>query len=309
MEPFLRWAGGKRWLAPKLAPLIEDVLRRQGGDYAEPFAGSAAVFFHLAPKRAILSDLNADLIEAYWQIRIDYRPIEERLASWPVEADFYNRLRSANPSCTVERAARFIYLNRTCYGGLHRENRQGQFNTPFGGGSRTPAPVLAKRLLEKAHFVLQNVTLKVCDFEDVLSFAAENDVVFCDPTYSNVNKGSFDRYGRTIFAWEEQLRLAEAANAAMERGALVIVSNGCFRDTIPLYRSAYRIRLHKKKTIGHRAKQNECHHEYLFVLDPLRRRQLWAQVGPIENRRVATRGVVGTAGEHRQRVLALGGRA
>ncbi len=274
--------------------------------YAEPFAGSAAVFFHLAPQRAILSDLNSDLVSAYRQIGIDYRAVERRLATWPVDAGFYYELRAENPSCPIERAARFIYLNRTCYGGLYRENREGQFNTPYGGGSRTPAPIIKKRLLEKAHFALRNVTLKVCDFEDILSYAAENDVVFCDPTYSNVRKGNFDRYGKVIFGWEDQLRLANAANAAMERGALVIISNGYFWDTIPLYCHAYRIRLHRKKAIGNRVKQYERHLEYLFILDPLRRRQLWSQLGSIENGRVARRHTIGPTCDEGREVLQIG---
>lgn len=285
MEPFLRWAGGKRWLAPRLAPLLKQILLESGGVYAEPFLGSASMFFGLAPQRAILSDTNAELINAYRQVARNYAALEAYLRKWPVSPDFYYELRTKHPTGLLERAARFIYLNRTCYGGLYRENQRGEFNTPYGGGERTPAPLLKKRLLQSAHFALQNVTLKTADFESILSAAGDGDVVYCDPSYSNVTRDAFDRYGSQIFDWNDQERLARAAEQAMEFGATVVISNGWFKDLHDLYPAAYRIKLERKKTIGNKPTCSSRHFEYLLILDSRNRRNLWSTVGTIENRK------------------------
>lgn len=286
MKPFLRWAGGKRWLTPKLAPILKKILTQsERGVYAEPFMGSAAMFFGLAPQKALLSDTNEDLINTYVQIASRYQTVESYLKLWPVSSDYYYELRATNGGGKAFRAARFIYLNRTCYGGLYRENQKGEFNTPYGGGSRTPQPVLRQKLLQKAHFALQNVKITSCDFQCVLDRAGEDDVVYCDPTYSNVSRGQFDRYGAAIFDWDDQKRLAASAQDAMDSGATVIVSNGYFEELVDLYPAAYRICLERNKAIGNRALDPKTHHEYLLVLDPKNRRRLWEKIGRIENRK------------------------
>lgn len=300
MEPFLRWAGGKRWLAPRLAPILKKILLQTGGVYAEPFLGSAAMFFGLAPQRAILSDSNPHLINTYQQIARDYREIEAYLKDCPVDASFYYNLRDAEPRNLEEQAARFVYLNRTCYGGLYRENKKGKFNTPFGGGSRTPEPVLRKNLLQKAHFALQNVTIQTADFEDIISSAGKGDVVYCDPTYSNVTRCAFDRYGSTIFDWDSQIRLALSAQEAMDYGATIVISNGYFEDLHELYPAAYRIMLERKKTIGNRASGDRRHAEYLLILDPFNRRSVWGSLGQIENRKSRSRYAPAAAVETQQ---------
>lgn len=147
MTPFLRWAGGKRWLAPRLAPIL---LSRLSATYYEPFLGSGALFFALAAEQAVLSDINDDLIKSY-QIVMKYpQRVLDRLRSIPVDSKKYYQVRESEPSDKLARAVRFIYLNRTCYGGLHRTNRAGKFNTPFGGGSRTPEPLWRDGILYHA---------------------------------------------------------------------------------------------------------------------------------------------------------------
>ena len=123
IAPFLRWAGGKRWLAPDLAPLITEILKRTNGTYFEPFLGSGAVFFAVAPRRAELSDINEDLINAYHWVRRNPALIVEIVSSWEVSAETYYQVRSQHNATGVVAAARFVYLNRTCYGGIHRTNR------------------------------------------------------------------------------------------------------------------------------------------------------------------------------------------
>lgn len=282
--PFLRWAGGKRWLAPEIAPVITRILKQTQGAYFEPFLGSGAVFFAAAPKRAELSDINEHLINAYHWVRRDPTLITEIVSSWEVNAETYYQVRSRHDVTGVMAAARFIYLNRTCYGGIHRTNRLGQFNTPYGGGSRRPDALWTEGVLSRCSEVLgHDVSLRCHDFELMVDRANEGDVVFCDPTYSDVTKSQFDRYGATVFDWSDQVRLAQSARGAARRGAVVIICNGAFAQLADLYPDAYRILRTRKKSIG-RARVHGTDDELLLILDPLRRRRVWERLGKIENR-------------------------
>lgn len=287
--PFLRWAGGKRWLAPKVAPLILDELSKTKGSYIEPFVGAGAMFFYIAPKKAILADINTELIETYKEVSRNWLALVDELKNWPVEKEFYYSVRSSQPTTRFLRACRFLYLNRNCYGGLYRENKSGFFNVPFGGGDRNHLSLWEKELLQDASNTLQSdLELTISDFEKVIKKAKKGDVIYCDPTYSTIKRKQFDRYGKTIFSWSDQMRLAISADQAMERGVVVIISNsGCF-DLNDFYPRAYRISLNKTKTIGNKAKTKSIHQESLFILDPESRKKYWQQIGEIENRKKKT---------------------
>lgn len=280
-EPFLRWAGGKRWLARSLCPLLREI---EPKTYIEPFLGSGAVFFELAPRRAILSDLNEDLINAYLQVKSDPEKLLKAIENVPVTEKSYYALREKMPTSDFQKAVRFIYLNRTCYGGVYRENRLGQFNTPFGGGSRTPAPLRSYDLLGKAHRLLYDSKVKiiVSDFESVMDKASLGDVVYCDPTYHPVTCDQFNRYGSTVFDWSDQIRLARAALNARARGALVIVSNTFCEEMKDLYAGSYRVRIDKKKSIGKLNANPLSVREYLIIMDPFEEFELWSELGKIE---------------------------
>lgn len=280
--PFLRWAGGKRWLAHKLSPFLHQILTENNSTYVEPFLGAGAMFFDLAPQKSILSDLNQELIETYLAVRDYWEQIEQTMKGWEVSRETYYKIRKYKPRTKINKAARFIWLNRTCYGGLYRVNRDNEFNVPFGGGSRTPQIIYQNQILKRASEVLQfssffpnSVKIIVSDFEPIISKAKEGDVVYCDPTYSNVKRGQFDRYGRIIFNWEDQKRLANISSDASNRGATVIISNGYFSDLLKLYSNAYRMVVSKPKTIGNRPGNNIRHKEYLFILDKKRKKKFW----------------------------------
>lgn len=281
-EPFLRWAGGKRWLADSLCPLLEEI---EPKTYIEPFLGSGAVFFRLAPAKAILSDLNGDLINAYRQVAIDPEKLLKAVEKIPVTEKSYYFVRERKPASDFERAVRFIFLNRTCYGGIYRENRLGQFNTPYGGGSRTPEPLRTYGLLDKAHRLLSTSKIKimVSDFETAIAKATQGDVVYCDPTYHAVTRDQFDRYGSTIFDWSDQVRLARAALLARMRGAIVVISNTFCSEIKDLYAGAFRIKLDKNKSIGKTNTNPHSHKEYLIVMDPFEDFELWSHLGKIES--------------------------
>ena len=141
--------------------------------------GSGATFFALAPERACLSDLNADLIGAFRAVARRPEGLLSDVRALHVDAATYYRLRAEEPEDAMRRAVRFLYLNRTCYGGIYRENKRGHFNTPYGGGSRTTAPLWERRLIERCTPLLsrEGVVLEVGDFERRLDSAGEGDVV------------------------------------------------------------------------------------------------------------------------------------
>lgn len=283
IEPFLRWAGGKRWLARKIAPLLK---KRLKGTYFEPFLGSGAMFFALQPERAVLSDINEDLINTYRVVAAEPKRLIADLQKLSVDAETYYRIRKWEPNTRYERALRFIYLNRTCYGGLYRTNSQGKFNVPFGGGSRTPAILWKKKILEKASELLRQpkIQLLVSDFEPILSKAGWGDVVYCDPVYTTTAFEQFDRYNPKVFRWAEQERLRNAVYEAYARGALIVISNVYAKDIRNLYLDAFRIKLRKKKSIGNAAKIHKTGYEYLIILDPENRLEDWKHLGPVECR-------------------------
>jgi len=274
IKPFLRWAGGKRWLAKSIAPIMR---KRLKGRYFEPFLGAGAMFFAMSPKQALLSDLNGELINAFQIVAEMPNRLLKEIRKISVTKESYYKIRSSRPRSSLQRAVRFIYLNRTCYGGLYRENRQGEFNTPFGGGSRTPAPLWERNLILEASKLLSNkgVELKVQDFADSMKLAKKGDVVYCDPTYRAVTRNQFDRYGSVIFDWSDQERLAEQARYAVDRGALVVISNTFCDEIKTLYKEAIFVPLRKNKTIGNRPRHSNNNKESLIILDPDHNFQGW----------------------------------
>ncbi len=282
VTPFLRWAGGKRWLAKNLSPYLKKILNTSNGIYYEPFLGAGAMFFSTVPRQFCISDLNNDLIETYLSVRDSWNKVESVMKKWEISKDNYNKIKSYKPRNKINKAARFIWLNRLCFGGLYRVNKHNKFNVPYGGGDRNPNILYKNKTLKKVSHILRTsenskLTMEVvtADFENVILKAGKGDVIYCDPTYSNVNRGQFDRYGSIVFDWNDQIRLSQASLLAYERGATVLISNGKFPELLELYPSAYRIALSKKKTIGNTSQNPMNHTEYLFILDPQKRTELW----------------------------------
>lgn len=233
-RPFMKWAGGKGQLLPELSRRMPRTFRR----YHEPFVGGGALFFHLYSggqlgRGAALSDYNSELIlcyqiardnvgaliDALWehhQHRLDPHYFHE-VRSWDREPGFASR-------SPVERAARTIFLNRTCYNGLYRLNRRGQFNAPFGY-YKNPL-ICDPDNLRAASRALADVELSSGDFGDVLGRAEPGDLVYFDPPYVPVSAtASFTHYTGQTFGEEEQRRLAELFFTLAERGVHVMLSN------------------------------------------------------------------------------------
>lgn len=263
-KPFLKWPGGKRWLVPYVHKLLS---KQTYNRYFEPFLGGGAIFFGLQPETAILSDINADLVNTYLQVKEKPHELLERLKSIPVEKETYLRLRETEPIDPVEKAVRFLYLNRTAFGGMYRLNQEGHFNVPYGGGQRTPAPLWQDNLLITAAATLKGATIITTDFEEVLREAGQGDLVYCDPTYTVTHSNNgFLRYNERNFSWSDQKRLARVSREASARGATILISNAFHYEIAALYRDATIYMLERRSLLCPVASKRQVVQEYLFVL-------------------------------------------
>ena len=228
VQPFLKWAGGKRQLLPALRPLMPSKFKC----YYEPFLGGGAVFFDRQPATAIVNDFNAELINCYEVIKdLPEELLEETLKHPNTSEHFYSvremdRSPKFNLLTPVERAARVMYLNKTCYNGLFRVNSQGQFNVPFGDYKNPliadPAVVRAvSRYLNKASLTFRNQ-----DFAAAVLDAKKGDFVYFDPPYDPVSDtASFTGYSLNGFDKDEQSRLKDVCDMLTLRGVKVLLSN------------------------------------------------------------------------------------
>ena len=264
--PFLKWPGGKRWLTPTLL----NHLRGQTFEtYHEPFLGGGALFFALRPSRAVISDINGDLINVYRQVKYHPSSLVNGLQPLPVTKRTYESIRKWQPECVLDRAIRFLYLNRTAFAGMYRLNQNGQFNVPYGGGERTPVALWETGLIRTASRVLQSAQLRVCDFEEVMAATKAGDLVYCDPTYTVAhNNNGFVRYNEKNFSWEDQKRLATCCQAASRRGALVIVSNACHDELLRLFDPPRHFPVVRQNRLCPRIEHRRATEEYLFIFPP-----------------------------------------
>lgn len=234
MKPFLKWAGGKRWLLEKFKPNFPKTF----DNYIEPFVGGGSVFFKLQPNRGILSDTNGNLINAYDMVKEQPEQLYELLKKHHRKhsTQYYYDQRTKSHSNNLMRAAQFIYLNRTCWNGLYRENLKGQFNVPIGTKNTVIFP--DDDFTEWSR-VLNNVELNCSDFEINIAKAKSGDLIFADPPYAEkiVNPDKFIKYGKKIFTWDDQVRLAESLVNASKNGAFVVVTNKLTEDIEELYTS------------------------------------------------------------------------
>lgn len=215
------------------------------GRYYEPFAGGAALFFRVAPERAVLADSNADLIGLYSAISRNVAAVIKKLEQHrelharDSTKHYYDVRERWNDRelawSTADRAATFIYLNKTCFNGLWRVNRAGDFNVPIG--RYTDPPICVPEALRAAHTVLSRAELRCCDYRTAVEDASRGDFVYFDPPYDPMTPtANFTSYTSTTFGAEQQRELAETARMLVARGCRVMLSNS---DT-PFIRSIYK---------------------------------------------------------------------
>lgn len=239
--PFLKWAGGKKQLLPDILPRLPARI----GTYFEPFVGGGAVFFALAQarrfERAVISDKNPHLINLYRVVRDDVDSLKASLrphAERATDPDWFYYVRSWDPAALepVERAARLLFLNRTCFNGLYRVNRRGEFNVPFGK-YKNPK-VLDEAKLDAASRALVGVEIRCRDFSEVADEVVPGDAVYFDPPYVPVSStASFNSYHAEAFGPETQARLVEVYRRCWRGGAVAVLSNSDCELTRELYRA------------------------------------------------------------------------
>lgn len=232
-QPFLKWAGGK-------TQLLDELLKRMPQNYNvffEPFIGGGALYFAVSPKTAVIADINDDLVNVYNVVRDHPEELIEALKGYINDKDFFYEVRAQDSSALtpIQRAARLIYLNRTCFNGLYRVNKSGQFNVPFAN-YKNPNIVQAERLLA-ASSTLSDTKIFNASFEKVLVDAKAGDFIYLDPPYYPKDVYSdFKRYNKEQFYKNDHERLAELYNELSDRGCYVMLSNSDTPFTRELYK-------------------------------------------------------------------------
>lgn len=256
-RPFLKWVGGKRQLLPKLLEVVDSAgsFRR----YHEPFLGGGALFFALAREdrlraRAYLSDINPNLMDAYQGLRENVGGVIRLLKMHKGQhcEEYFYQIRARVPATQVGRAARVIYLNKTCFNGLYRENSKGQFNAPFG--SYDNPNICDEENLRGVAATLRNVDIEARDFTAATKLIRRGDLVYFDPPYDPVSKtAGFTGYAKGGFGVDAQEMLARTFAVLAGRGAHVILSNSLTPLMKELYKGFYVSEVSAKRLVNSRA--------------------------------------------------------
>ena len=231
MQPFLKWPGGKRWLVSR----YKNIFPKEYNTYYEPFLGGGSAFFYLEPKLATIADINVDLINTYRVMAKKTMQLREMLEIHQERHcdNYYYNMRNEAPTDIVARAARFIYLNRTCFNGMYRVNSNGKFNVPKGTRDYFLEDI---DLFEDYSRLLQNIKIRAQDFVVTLRTAAEGDLIFADPPYAIASQqDTFIKYNGRLFSWKDQIRLLNALVRARDRGAIIISTNALYPQLKKLY--------------------------------------------------------------------------
>jgi len=241
VQPVVKWVGGKRQLLRDIFPLFP----KNFSSYCEPFFGGGAVLFSLQPKQAIINDINVDLMNMYKVVRDNVEQLIETLSKhknesehfykvrdWDRDKPFYDKLDQ------VSKAARLIFLNKTCYNGLFRVNNAGEFNTPFGS-YKNPNIVNAPVLRAVSHYLqTTETTILSLDYSNILESVKPPTFVYLDPPYDPVSDtASFTGYIKNGFNREEQIRLKHHCDVLHNRGVKFLLSNSATPFILDLYSS------------------------------------------------------------------------
>lgn len=231
----LRYPGGKQ---RKLHCIMDHLPSREGisGYFIEPFVGSAAVFFRLNPKKAILADINSELINLYRGLRLHPEKVWDIFSSLPNSKRGYYRIRNDKnwPSDFASQAARTLYLNRTCFKGMWRHNAQGQFNVGYGGQDRRR--VVCKEILLEVAKRLRKVLLRTADFQEITENSTDKDFLFIDPPYRPGKRElSHAHYTHSRFTYSDHKRLSTVLKRATRRGTRWAMTISAHPDILSKY--------------------------------------------------------------------------
>ena len=237
-KPCLKWAGGKR----QIASILETHLPTSYNRYFEPFLGGGALFFKHQPKEAFLSDTNADLIRVYTCIHNHADQLIKSLKTHKNTKEYYYEIRKQDrhPNFStipdLEKASRFLYLNKTCYNGLYRVNANGQFNTPFGYYKKPN--IVQEETLKTCQKALKNAHLSVKHFTDIEIMVGKNDFVYLDPPYVPISKtANFTHYTKEGFNEIDQINLKNLCDTIHKKGGFFMCSNSYTPFILKTYKS------------------------------------------------------------------------
>jgi DNA adenine methylase len=243
LKPYLKWAGGKRQLLPEIKKHLPENINNC--TYYEPFVGAGAVFFDLQPKKAVINDFNEQLILTYNVIKENVSELIELLKVHKKNncKEYYYEIRNIDRDSAkfdkltnIEKAARLIFLNKTCFNGLYRVNSRGLFNVPYGK-NKNPA-IFEEIVLHQISDYLNANKIKILnkDFESAVSTAGENSFIYFDPPYHNLVKTSFTEYGTGGFGEGEQERLRDVMVNMTKWGVKCLLSNSDTKFIRELYK-------------------------------------------------------------------------
>jgi len=246
VSPVVKWVGGKRQLLPEIRKYIPEKFTI----YYEPFVGGGAVLFDIQPKRAVINDVNFELMNLYEVIRDNVDLLIEDLKKHKNEKEYFYEIRELDRDkekysqlTKVERASRLLYLNKTCYNGLYRVNQAGQFNTPFGN-YKNPNIINEKVIRAVSdYFNWADITFKCCDFEESVKGIGKGAFVYFDPPYDPVSESAnFTEYSKDGFTKEDQIRLKKLCDRLNDKGIKFLLSNSATEFIIDLYKD-YKIEI------------------------------------------------------------------
>ena len=256
LRPFLKWAGGKRQLVPELLKYVPAAYDR----YYEPFIGGGALLLRLQPGAAVISDRNSELINCYQVVKHSVDDLLKNLQQHYNDAAYFYEVRGWDRQAefasktSVQRAARIIFLNKTCYNGLFRVNSKGQFNAPFG---RYKNPTIAdETVLRNVSQYLNQAEVTICqmDFAAAVAEAGHNDFVYFDPPYDPVSPtASFTAYDSNRFDRNEQQRLKTVVDELSARNCKVLLSNAYTDFIQELYQNYRCVRVSATRAINSKA--------------------------------------------------------
>lgn len=251
LSPLLKWVGGKRQLLSDIIPMIDN----KCSTYVEPFIGGGAVLFSLQPKKAIINDYNHELINVYKVVRDNLDELLELLyihqannsSEYYYEVRAWDRGDHLNKMSNIEKAARIIYLNKTCYNGLYRVNSAGQFNSPYG---RYKNPNIVNEAVLKAvsnYFKNNDIDIRNGDYRDTLINLDKRSFVYLDPPYMPISSSSsFTGYTEGGFGYNRQVELKEECDKLTQQGIRFVQSNSDCDEIRELYKE-YKIKTVKAK--------------------------------------------------------------
>ncbi|HFI0451458.1 TPA: DNA adenine methylase [Streptococcus suis] len=255
LRPFTKWTGGKRQLLSAIEPLLPSSFN----NYFEPFVGGGALFFNLAPKKAVINDFNSELINCYQEIKHNPQELIDYLHKHDANNSkgYYLQLRSVdrsdkiNSMSSTERAARILYMLRVNFNGLYRVNSKNQFNVPYGR-YKNPKIVDEELILSVSHYLNANeISILTGDFEEAVKNVKRGDFVYFDPPYIPLSETSaFTSYTHEGFSYDDQVRLRNTFKRLSDKGAYVMLSNSSSPLVEELYKDYHIHKVSATRTNG-----------------------------------------------------------